>query len=372
MLTNSELNQIKNFLALHGKKDSQLSLITEEELSTDETTVYLSIVQDNKNYRITLDLLRKAVLEGLVDDDIYGIIDNQPVSGSRNLVRSGGVYNAINDPKVIHESQVDDDAVSTRTIQNNAVVTAKIADDNVTDEKLSDAVRSAMSKFTNDITASSPSTREIGVASMTANLTIKNEVTYYGDRAARDVTPYVVKPSIEPKTTGDTVANNVWSLKPSVGTHRIEYKSTYNNLQLTSSASITLFLYKSFGFSKTTDDSVPDGVEELPTKDYKSALACEFTVNAIDGLDDTNKLRYIWFAVPDNFTIGVDEDTNEANIIQTATGYKLKVAKFDDKYYTTITRTINISNTNYDYTYKLYRSLNKVDATSSIKFKITN
>lgn len=369
MLTNSELNQIKNFLALYGKKDSQLSLIKEEELSKDETTVYLSIVQDNKNYRITLDLLRKAILEGLVEDDIYGIIDNQPVSGSRNLVRSGGVYNAINNPKVIHESQVDDDAVSTRTIQNNAVVTAKIADKNVTESKLSDDINNALSKFTNRIKVNNASSinREITVdMSTTATITIENNLEFFGDRPSSPVSNLDYE-NIDKneKASEDIINGNTWNLEVKgnnpdsrVGAHTLTYTSTYSGVTPDDkSVTVNIYLRKFFGYSPSTGEDIPE-IGDLPVEHASSSVSCTITINAITTSPD-NKWRYIWFAVPSNMSI--------RKVVQDSTGYELYLHKFGNVMYETATR--NIGGTNYSY--KMYRSELKADCTLGTKLTIS-
>ena len=133
MLTNSELNQIKNFLALYGKKDSQLSPVT-----TVNNTDYVAIVQNatNKNVRITIELLKKAVLEGLVNDDVFDLlIDAEPTKDSRKLVRSNGIWHAINDNDVIDTHQIKDDAITSAKIKNGEIIPGAITLGLITEEE---------------------------------------------------------------------------------------------------------------------------------------------------------------------------------------------------------------------------------------------
>ena len=372
MLTNSELNQIKNFLALYGKKDSQLSPV-----NTVDNTDYVAIVQNatNKNVRITIELLKKAVLEGLVNDDVFDLlIDAEPTENSRKLVRSNGIWHAINDNNVIDTNQIKNNAVTSTKIKNGEVKTNNIADKNVTEAKLSDDINNAMSKFTNNIRVIGGTSIEIGVNPLNVNFTIDNKVTFFGDRPDTDVTEHVENPSITKSVESDVVdeTNNKWQLSPTtLGIHTLTYKSTYNGVTPTPfpTANVTLFLRKYFGYSNTTDDTVPSDVTTLPVEDAHTSVTCTFTIPALNNVDNTNKWRYIWFAIPSNMVIKVDATNDDANIIQASTGYKLKVHKFpNNQYYTTATRIID----DRTFIYKLYRSKLQVDSSVSTTLTITN
>ena len=80
MLTNAELQQIRDYLLLYGKKDSQLAL---EDNFTSSPDDYLAIVRNGRNVRVTTEDFENSFLnnflnnEGYVQaiDDIYTAID---------------------------------------------------------------------------------------------------------------------------------------------------------------------------------------------------------------------------------------------------------------------------------------------------------
>lgn len=352
MLTNSELNQIKNFLALYGKKDSQLSPVT-----TIGDTDYVSIVQGSKNVTITMELLRQAIFQKIIDNDILSIIDNTPTEDSRKLVRSGGVYDAINNPKVIHEHQMDDDAISTRTIQDDAISTSKIADKNVTEDKLSDEINNAISRYTHTLNITGNTLREIGVDDLTSTFSTTHQTTFYGDRAAIAVTPE--HQSTTPNIEQDTVEGNTWTLAPIVGTHALSHSSEYNGVVPTNATkSISLNLAKFVGY--VPDDVVSQGneailnylisnINSVTTKHFSNSVACTIDIKA----NGTGK-KYAYFAVPNGMSIIL--------VTQTASQleFKLEVPIL-------VNRTIG-SNA---YAYKLYKSVEKPDSDRAKNVRIS-
>lgn len=343
MLTNSELNQIKNFLALYGKKDSQLSPVT-----TIRDKDYVSIVQGNENVTITMELLRQAIFQKIIDNDILSIIDNTPTEDSRKLVRSGGVYDAINNPKVIHEHQMDDDAVSNRTIQDNAVSTSKIADKNVTEAKLSDEIKSSISKYTHTLKITGYTLREIGVDDLTSTFSTTHQTAFYGDRA-----PIAVTPESQSTTSDieqDTIRGNTWTLAPIVGTHTLSHRSEYNRIRPTDATkSINLNLAKFVGY--VPDDTISQGreailnylvsnINSVTTKDFSNSVGCTIDIKA----NGTGK-KYAYFAVPNDMSITL--------VTQTASQLQ-----FNLEAPILVNRTIG-SNA---YAYKLYKSVEKPDS----------
>lgn len=352
MFTNSELNQIKNFLALYGKKDSQLSLVT-----TIGDTDYVSIVQGNKNVRITMELLRQAIFQKIIDVDILDIIDNTPTEDSRKLVRSGGVYDAINNPKVIHEHQMDDDAVSNRTIQDKAVSTSKIVDKNVTEDKLSDEVNNAISKYAHTLSITGNTLREIGVADLTSTFTTTHKITYFGDRSAQSVTPSFQ--NTFSNVEQDIISGNTWTLAPTVGSHILSHTSTYNGITPSNaSATIALNLRKYFGF-------VPDNIimqgntiilkylmdnkDTVTNSDFSNKVECTVDIKA----NGTGK-KYAYFAVPNGMSITL--------VTQTASQLQ-----FNLEAPILVNRTIG-SNA---YVYKLYKSVEKPDSDRAKNVRIS-
>lgn len=357
MLTNSELNQIKNFLALYGKKDSQLSPVT-----TIGDTDYVSIVQGSKNVTITMELLRQAIFQKIIDNDILNIIDNTPTEDSRKLVRSGGVYDAINNPKVIHEHQMDDDAISTRTIQDNAISTSKIANKNVTEDKLSDEIKSSISKYTHVLKITGDTLREIDTkANLTSTFATTHQTAFYGDR-----TPIIVTPKWQSTTSTveqDAIEGNTWTLAPIVGTHTLTHRSEYNGIVPTNATkSINLNLAKFIGY--VPDDVISQGdeailnylisnIDSVTTKDFSDSVACTIDIKA----NGTGK-KYAYFAVPYGMSI--------SQVIQTASQleFALETPVVEN-------RTVIIDGNTYKYGYKLYKSVEKPESNRTKNVRIS-
>lgn len=334
MLTNSDLKQILEALAKYGKKDSQLEAI--QELPEEDNSTYLSIVYGTKNYRINLNKFKEALFESLIEGALPNIIDDEPVEDSIKLVRSGGVYDAINNPKVIHESQLDDDSVSTRTI----------IDSSVTYDKLDKGLHKQIVKYTSNISVS-PSSLRINGENLSTTLNKTDKLSSFGD-AGESAT----NPDSSTTTSPDGVIDgNTWSFvfPQTVGTYTVTYKATKNGTERVSTANVSIYLRKYFGFS----ESVPSNLEELEALSEKAdspSVNWEDYINA-KGTGD----KYIYFAVPYNMTIH--------NITQPDALY----APFAFTQLNDITITINRTN----YTYKLYRSTDKVDSSVNKKLKIS-
>lgn len=358
MLTSSELNQIKNFLALYGKKDSQLSPVT-----TIGDTDYVSIVQDSKNVTITMELLRQAIFQKIIDDDILSIVDSTPTENSRKLVRSSGVYDAINNSKVIHEHQLDDAAVSTRTIQDDAVSTSKIADKNVTEDKLSDDINNAISKYAHTLSITGKSLREIGSSDssdiLESTFSTTHRITYFGDRSAQSVTPSYQ--NTFSNTEQDTISGNTWTLAPTVGHHILSHTSTYNRVTPSNaSAIIALNLRKYFGF-------VPDNIimqgntiilkylmnnkDTVTNSQFSDSVGCTVDIKA----NGTGK-KYVYFAVPVGMPISLVTQTASQLEFQLETPISMaNVYVLPDK----------------SYTYLLYKSVEKPDSDRAKNVRIS-
>ena len=351
MLTNSELNQIKNFLALYGKKDSQLSLVTSV-----KNNDYVAIVQGSKNVTITIELLKKAVLEGLVNDEVFDIlIDSVPTKDSRKLVRSNGIWHAINDAKVIKESQIDDGAVSTRTI----------IDGNVTYNKLSNDVTSAVSKYSHTISLPSgtDTLREIGEESLEATFNTTHKIVFFGDKSSEDVIPS--ESSTTSNVDSDTVssATNEWGISPTVGTHTLTHTSKYGGIRPNNvSVSINLNLRKYFGY-------VPDNVisqgstailnyliqnkNTVTTSDFSNTVGCTINIPT-----NGEGKKYAYFAVPKPMVI--------SSVIQTASQLIFPLDTPVD-----VTRTITVESVDNYFPYRLYKSTEKPDSDRSKQVKIS-
>jgi len=318
MLTNSELLQIKNFLALHGKKDSQLSPV-----NTVDNTDYVAIVRGRENVTITIELLKKAVLEGLVNDDVFDLlIDAEPTKDSRKLVRSNGIWHAINDNDVIGTHQIKDDAIET----------SKIKDSNVTYDKLSDALHKQIEKYTSNISVN-PSSLRITGNTLTTTLTKTDKIVSFGDAGESTTTP----DSSSTTANAGTIKGNTWTIPNTVGTYTVTYEAKKNGTIRTTTANVSVYLRKYFGFSAST----PADITALGAFHDSPAVNCTITIPA-----NGTGFKYIYFAVPSNMTISsiIQPDSLNAPLAFTQLN--------------NVTTTIG----GQVYTYKLYRSVDTIDS----------
>jgi len=318
MLTNSELNQIKNFLALYGKKDSQLSLVN----SVDNAD-YIAIVQGNENVRITIEVLKRAVLEGIVSEDIFNNLwDEVPTENSRKLVRSNGIWHAINDNDVIDTHQIKDDAIET----------SKIKDSNVTYDKLSDALHKQIEKYTSSISVNPDNLRITG-DTLTTTLTKTDKIVSFGDAGESTTTP----DSSSTTANAGTIDGNTWTLPNTVGTYTVTYNAMKNGTTRVSTANVSVYLRKYFGFSAST----PADITALGAFHDNPAVNCTITIPA-----NGTGFKYIYFAVPSNMTISsiIQPDSLNAPLAFTQLS--------------NVTTTIGEQ----VYTYKLYRSVDTIDS----------
>lgn len=320
MLTNSELNQIKNFLALHGKKDSQLSSVT-----TVDNTDYVAIVRGHKNVTITIELLKKAVLEGLVNDDVFDLlIDAEPTEASRKLVRSNGIWHAIN----------DNDVIDTHQIKDSAIETSKIKDNSVTYNKLDDALHKQIEKYTSSISVSPNSLRITG-NTLTTALTKTDKIVSFGDAGESTTTPDSSSTTIPPNA--GTIDGNTWTLPNTVGTYTVTYEAQKNGTIRTDTANVSVYLRKYFGFSAST----PADITALGAFHDSPTINCTIIIPA-----NGTGFKYIYFAVPSNMTINsiIQPDSLNAPLAFTQLS--------------NVTTTIG----GQVYTYKLYRSVDTIDS----------
>lgn len=361
MLTNSELNQIKNFLALYGKKDSQLSLVT----SVDNAD-YVALVHGGKNVRITVELLQKAMLAGFVDPDnpaFSSLWDNVPQEDSSNPVRSSGIWHAINDNDVINTNQIKNNAVTSAKIKNGEVKTNNIADKNVTEAKLSDDINNAISKYAHTLSITGKSLREIGSLDssdiLESTFSTTHRITYFGDRSAQSVTPSSQNTSSN--VGQDTISGNTWTLAPTVGNHILSHTSTYNGVTPSNvSATIALNLRKYFGF-------VPDNIimqgntiilkylmdnkDTVTNSQFSNSVGCTVDIKA----NGTGK-KYVYFAVPVGMPISL--------VTQTASQleFQLNTPISMENIYVLQGRS---------YTYLLYKSVEKPDSDRAKNVRIS-
>lgn len=403
MLTNSELNQIKDFLALYGKKDSQLELATSLEGGVDN--IYVSIVQGGKNYRITLRLLEEAVIEGLINGDIIDVIDNTPIQNSNNLVTSDGIWHAINDDNIINTNQIIESAVTTSKISDNAIISSKLANDsvttnklennavtgdkinddsittskisnlnvttekiansNVTTEKLADeavtfnklanevngdfaTLHSETERFAVTLKSNGSTTinKEITGAVFSAPLTTTNEIEVFGDAGSSTVVPK----SASFSTNGGTIVEGnptTWNLPNTVGSYTATYTAiSRSDIQKSASINANVYLRKYFGFSA----SEPVDITALGTSHASATVSCTVTI-PINGTG----YKYIYLAVPYNMSITGVVQPDALNAPLAITFVK------------NINRTINGQN----YSYKLYRSEDTIDSSERKRLTIS-
>lgn len=343
MLTSNELKQIKDYLALYGKKDSQLSTI-----STVDNTDYVAIVHNGRSVTITVELLKKAVLEGIISDEEFNDLwDAIPTEDSQKMVRSDGIWHAINDNNVIDTNQIVDSAIKTSKINDSAVTTAKINNDAVTMEKLGTDVtndltdlHSKTEKYVVTLSAASLN-HEITGSNITTTLTTTSKVTTFGDAGSTDVIP---DDSRLTASGSSSISGNIWSLPNTVGSYTATYTATKNNVTRSASVTANVYLRKYFGFSADT----PADITELGTSHASASVGCTIIV-PVNGTG----FKYIYFAVPNNMTI--------TRVIQPdALNAPLAITQLSN-----VVRTIN----GMDYTYKLYRSESAID--SSVAKRLT-
>lgn len=146
MLTSSELKQIKDYLALYGKKDSQLEAIDVDwnyPEYTFEADDYLSVVQDAKNKTITIkDLEKVFLLTFLTDEDFREALEGK-IPGE--MLENACVTTEKLADGTITTIKIGDRAVTTDKIEDydstnpspTGVTTSKIADGAITADKLS-------------------------------------------------------------------------------------------------------------------------------------------------------------------------------------------------------------------------------------------
>lgn len=115
MLTSSELKQILDYLAIYGKKDSQLdSLPDYTTASIDDYIDYLAVIKDGANKKVSYTNLRNALIDAFSSQS--SMIDDYPIEDSTKLVRSGGVFDAIKE-KTIQDGSVDWDKLAADVIE---------------------------------------------------------------------------------------------------------------------------------------------------------------------------------------------------------------------------------------------------------------
>lgn len=143
MLTNNELKQIKDYLALYGKKDSQLEAVNVDfnyPEVTFEANDYLSVVQDSKNKIIKIkDLEKVFLLTFLTDEDFREAL-------------KGKIPEEMLENACVTTEKLADGAVTTIKLGDNAVTTAKIATGAITGDKIANNTIQGTAFATNSIT----------------------------------------------------------------------------------------------------------------------------------------------------------------------------------------------------------------------------
>ena len=151
--TQNDYKKIEEYLRLNSKKDTDFKSIDDTMI---KPTDWVAIVQNNasgnhKNVKVqikdlTYDMF-KSIING-TDNRFSDIVDSIPTKGSIKLVKSSGIWHAINDPDVIDTHQIKNNSVTTQKLEDGSVVAEKldywavhtdqIANKNVTEEKLAD------------------------------------------------------------------------------------------------------------------------------------------------------------------------------------------------------------------------------------------
>lgn len=144
----------------------------------------------------------------------------------------------------------------------------------------------------------------------------------------------------------ESVVTTSYTLPSVVGTYTARFDATYNNVSKYAESSTNLNLRKYFGFA----DSQPTNPETLAADHFSNSVACTITIPA-----NGTGFKHIYFAVPSGMTITkvVQPDALNAPLAIQQIG--------------TITRTIAGTS----YTYKLYQSIDEIDASVNKRLTIS-
>lgn len=384
--TQEDYKKIEQYLKLNSRKDTDFDAVSFSDIKpTDWVAIVLKDPTggaDHTNAIISISDLNYATFRNLIygeDERGIDIIEEIPTEDSRKLVRSNGVWHAINDPKVIQEHQLNDNAVSTRTIIDANVTHSKLSDNSVegnnikngevTAPKLGQDVTNRFNTIESDAQElhrkterlvvyltnnKNNQTLEITGNPNTMTLTGSAALETYGDEPSESITPEemtIKRMTIKRVTvTGEIttlydepVVNTTYTLPDAVGEYIARFDCTYNGIPKYAQSNTNVNLRKYFGFAA----EAPTNVTTLGTSHFSNSVGCTVTIPA-----SGTGFKSIYFAVPNDMTITriVQPDALNAPLEFTQVG--------------TVTRTIGTTN----YTYKLYRS---IEVNASVNKRLT-
>lgn len=370
--TQQDYKKIEEYLRQNSRKDTDFDTIPDVKPDDLVAIVQYDSLGNSKNVIIKVEDLTYDFFQELIygtNERFKDFLDDVPTEGSVKLVRSNGVWHAINDPKVIHEHQLDDNAVSTRTIIDKNVTNPKLDDESVDDRVITERLHKKMEKLTaylsteikevqeggSETTISNPV--EINGKAHKWNLTGYSNVETYGDEPSDEVNPNdmtvktlnVIYSSASTTIAGHAEGNKwvgTYNIPNVVGTYTARFDCTYNNVPKYAESTINVNLRKYFGFS----DSTPTDVTTLPVSHFSNSVNCTITIPA-SGIG----FKHIYFAVPSGMTI--------TRIVQPdALNAPLAFTQID-----TINRVIGGTS----YSYKLYQSTDEIDASVNKRLTIS-
>ena len=197
-------------------------------------------------------------------------------------------------------------------------------------------------------------TLEITGETNTMNITGNVKLETYGDEPAEEVSFDNLTVKRLTITSGAAILVQIdnwngsysYTMPGIVGSYTARFDATYNNVSKYAESSTNLNLRKYFGFA----DSQPTNPEILAADHFSDSVACTVTIPA-----SGTGFKYIYFAVPSGMTITrvVQPDALNAPLAIQQIG--------------TITRTVGGTN----YTYKLYQSVDEIDASVNKRLTIS-
>ena len=182
-------------------------------------------------------------------------------------------------------------------------------------------------------------------------------VETYGDEPADIIAPAsmtvkdlsVIFSSASTSVPGSASGNNwvgTYTIPNVVGTYTAKFDCTYNGIAKNATSVTNVNLRKYFGFA----ENQPTSPETLATDHFSNSVACTVTIPA-----SGTGFKHIYFAVPSGMAITrvVQPDALNAPLAIQQIG--------------TITRTVGGTN----YTYKLYQSVDEIDASVNKRLTIS-
>ena len=182
--TQEDYKKIEQYLKLNSRKDTDFDAVSFSDI---KPTDWVAIIvkdptggADHINAIVSISDLNYATFRNIVygeDERGMDIIEEIPTKDSSKLVKSNGVWHAINDPKIIQEHQLNDNTVSTRTIIDANVTHSKLSDNSVEGNNIKDGEITAPKLGQDVITKFSNIEEELGLPiqrTVTENVEIPN------------------------------------------------------------------------------------------------------------------------------------------------------------------------------------------------------